>query len=235
MTVHDLDVEIVRKDIKNLHLAVYPPDGRVRLATPVHIGNEALRLAIVTRLPWIRRQQKQLREQARESQREMIKGESHFFRGKRYLLDVIEKDGPTRVRIRGMKTLELTVRPVTSREKKEAVLQEWYREQIKAVIPSLIEKWEPVIGVKVSSWSVRKMRTLWGSCDIENRSIRLNLELIKKPNQCLEYILVHELVHLLERHHTDRFRKLMNQFMPQWRLHRNALNNAPLAYEDWKY
>ena len=173
ITVDDIDVEIVRKDIKNLHLGVYPPDGRVRLAAPLRITDDALQLAIITRITWIKRQQKQLREQARESQREMISGESHFFRGKRYLLDLVEEKGPPSVRIRGTKTLELRVRPNASREKKESLVQEWYRSQMKALIPDLIAKWEPIIGVKVESWSIRKMRTLWGSCNVDQKTIRL--------------------------------------------------------------
>jgi predicted metal-dependent hydrolase len=233
--VSGFQVEVVRKDIKNLHLAVYPPQGRVRIAVPLRLDDEAARLAVISRLGWVRRKQAILNEQERQSEREMVTGESHYVEGHRYRLDVIEHDGPTSVKIRNNSTLELSVRPRTNREKREAVVHRWYRRRLRERIPELIAKWEPLIGVRVTHWGIKKMKTRWGTCNIAARRIWLNLELAKKPTSCLEYILVHEMVHFLERHHNDQFREYMDKFMPQWRLLRDKLNQAPLAHEDWRY
>ena len=233
--VSGIPVEVVRKDIKNLHLAVYPPHGRVRIAVPTRVNNEAVRLAVISRLGWIRKRQEALQRQARQSRREMVTGESHFVQGRRYRLDVIEYDGPPSVVIRNSKTLELRVGPSTDTLKRSEALQVWYRRLLREQIPDLLAKWEPVVGVEVAFCRIKTMKTKWGSCNADARRIWLNLELSKKPHMCLEYILVHEMVHLLERHHNDRFRELMDRFMPQWRLHREELNRAPLAHEEWRY
>jgi hypothetical protein len=233
--VRDISVEIVRKDIKNLHLGVYPPNGRVRMAAPFHLDDEALRLAVISRLGWIRRQQKRFAHQDRQSQREMITGESHYVQGRRYRLDVVEYDGPARVRLRNNTILELRVRPGTNRDGREAALNQWHRRRLRQQIPDLIAKWEPEIGETVAHWGIKKMKTRWGSCNAPARRIWVNLELAKKPPGCLEYILVHEMVHFLERRHNDRFKALMDRFMPHWRLHRDELNHFPLAHEEWRY
>jgi len=233
--VRGIPVEVVRKDIKNLHLGVYPPHGRVRVAVPLRLDDEAVRLAVIARLEWIRRQQNGFEQQDRQSEREMVTGESHYVQGRRYRLNVIEVDGPAAVSLPNNRTLELRVRPGTSREKREAVLHRWHRRWLREQIPQLIAKWEPAIGVTVAEWGIKKMKTRWGTCNIEARRIWLNLELAKKPISCLEYILVHEMVHFLERHHNERFRALMDMLMPQWRLHRDELNRSPLAHEHWKY
>jgi len=233
--VRGIPVEIIRKDIKNLHLGVYPPNGRVRVAAPFRLDDEAIRLAIVSRLGWIRRQQKGFQRQDRQSQREMVSGESHFFQGRRYRLDVMEHDGPASVRLANNTTMELRVRPETDREKREAILHHWYRKQMRQQIPVLLSTWEPEIGIEVAEVGIKRMKTKWGSCNAEARRIWLNLELAKKSSVCLEYILVHEMVHLIERHHNERFRALMDKVMPQWRLHREELNRAPLSHEDWSY
>ena len=233
--VSGIPVEVVRKDIKNLHLAVYPPHGRVRIAVPTRVNNEAVRLAVISRLGWIRKRQEALQRQVRQSRREMVTGESHFVQGRRYRLDVIEHDGPPSVVIRNSKTLELRVGPSTDTLKRSEALQVWYRRLLREQIPDLLAKWEPVVGVEVAFCRIKTMKTKWGSCNADARRIWLNLELSKKPHMCLEYILVHEMVHLLERHHNDRFRELMDRFMPQWRLHREELNRAPLAHGEWQY
>lgn len=235
MKVHGMPVEVVRKDIKNLHLGVYPPGGRVRVAAPLRLGDEAIRLAVVSRLGWIRRQQKSFAEQERQSHREMVSGESHYFQGRRYRLAVVEHAGPAAVRFRNNSTLELRVRLGTDRKYREAVLNRWYRQWLREQIPVLIAKWEPKVGVSAAEWGIKRMKTRWGTCNPDARRIWLNLELAKKPPSCLEYILVHEMVHLLERHHSERFRELMDRLMPQWRVHRQALNRAPLVHEDWEY
>lgn len=233
--VSGIPVEIRRKAIKNLHVGVYPPDGRVRVAAPEHLDDEAVRLAIVSRIGWIRRQRQSFTRQQRQSAREMVTGESHYFAGNRYLLNVLEGRGNPRVIVANNRRLALYVKTGMDHNSRQRVLDRWYRSQLKARISELLPHWERVIGVKVADWRIKRMKTQWGSCNIEARRVWLNLELAKKAPRCLEYILVHEMVHLLERHHTDRFRALMDQFMPDWRLHRDALNEAPLAHEDWIY
>ena len=233
--VRGTPVEIVRKDIKNLHLGVYPPNGRVRVAAPLYLDDDAVRLAVISRLGWIRRKQADFEQQNRQSQREFVTGESHYFQGRRYRLDVTERDSPPTVRLLNNTTMGLSVRPGTDRDMREAVLYRWYRRELRDQLPALLAKWEPRVGVTVADVRIRKMKTLWGSCNIEAGRIWLNLELAKKPASCLAYVLVHEMVHLLERKHNARFQALMDRFMPQWRMHRDELNQAPLAHADWRY
>ena len=233
--VRGIRVEVVRKDIKNLHLGVYPPMGRVRVAVPLVISDEAVRLAVIDKLGWIKRQKTRFAQQPRQSQREMVNGESHYFLGKRYRLRVHEVDAPARVAVRGIASLDLFVRPGTLPAQRDAVLQRWYREQLKALVPGLLDKWQPVIGVQASHWGIKKMKTKWGSCNTSAKRIWLNLELAKKPLVCLEYIVVHELVHLLERRHSELFTALMDRFLPDWRVCRDVLNGGVLGHEAWDY
>lgn len=233
--VNDLVVDVVRKDIKNLHLAVYPPNGRVRVAVPLRVDDEAVRLAVISKLTWIKRQQSKFLEQERQTEREYVSGESHYFQGKRYLLNVVYQDAVPKVIVRNNKTIDLIVRPGSSTAQREQVMDMWYRKQLRALIPPMLEKWEPIVGVRVNSWGIKQMKTKWGTCNIEAQRIWLNLELIKKSNPCLEYIVVHELVHLLERHHNDHFRLLMDKFLPNWLFLREELNREPLAHENWDY
>ena len=228
-------VDIVRKDIKNLHLAVYPPHGRVRVAVPLAVNDEAVRLAVIGKLGWIKRQQACFESQPRQSQREMVSGEAHYYLGRRYRLRVIERDGPNQVKLRTKSFLEIHVHPNTTAEQRGQLLQRWYRGQLKQLIPPLIEKWESKLRVTVAKWGVKRMKTRWGTCNIEARRIWINLELAKKPLQCLAYIVAHEMAHLLERHHNDRFIKIMDKTLPQWRQYRDELNAAPLAHEAWDY
>jgi predicted metal-dependent hydrolase len=197
------------------------------------MDDEAIRLAIVSKLPWIRRHQKIFAEQPRQSEREMVGGESHYVEGRRYLLRVGTGDGPSQVRIIGNSTLLMYVRPGTGREKREKLLNEWYRQRLKAVLPSLIDKWQQVLGVQVSDWGIKRMKTRWGSCNTQDHRIWQNLELAKKPPQCLECVLVHEMIHLIERRYSARFETLMDEFLPQWRFYRDELSRAPLAHEEW--
>lgn len=235
ITVDGLPVHIVRKPIKNLHLGVYPPHGRVRVAAPLAVSNDAVRLAVIGKLAWIKRQRAQFEAQPRQSEREMVSGESHYFLGQRYRLRVCEHDGPGKVVLRSKSVMTLFLSPATSTEQREQVLLRWHRAQLKALIPPLLDKWQPVLGVQVADWGIKKMKTKWGSCNSNARRIWLNLYLARKPIQCLEYIIVHEMVHLLERHHNDRFAELMDRFMPQWRTRREGLNSLPLAHETWSY
>ncbi len=232
LEVGGIEVEIIRKDIKNLHLSVRPPDGRVRVSAPRNVDDEALRLALVSRLNWINKKQRMFQEAERQPEREMVSGESHYFLGRRYRLRVLEHDGPSRISRNGNTELTMQVRPGTGRDKREQVLNEWYRRHMKALVSDLIAQWQPVIGVRVADWGIKKMKTRWGSCNIRDYRVWLNLELAKKPPHCLEYVLVHEMVHLLERNHNERFKALMDQFMPQWRLYRDELNQVPLAHEE---
>ena len=234
ITVQSLTVDVVRKAIKNLHLGVYPPDGRVRVAAPLAVSDEAVRLAVIGKLGWIKRQQSSFRAQLRQGKREMVSGESHYFLGQRYRLRIVSVMDASKV-VLNKSRLELHVRPEASTEERERALQEWYRARLKELVPPLLDKWLPVLEVEPAGWGVRRMKTKWGSCNTDSRRIWLNLELAKKPVQCLEYILVHELSHLLERRHNDRFRALMDQAMPQWELRREELNRAPLSYENWSY
>ena len=229
ITVSGLTVEIVRKPIKNLHLGVYPPQGRVRVAAPLAVDDEAVRLAVIGKLRWIKRQRAKFQAQPRQSERRMVSGESHYFLGRRYRLRIHETTGALRITLRGKATLDLFVRPETTTERREQVLQDFYRAELKRLVPELLEKWQPKLGVEARAWGIKRMKTKWGTCNIEARRIWLNLELAKKPVQCLEYILVHELAHLHERHHNDRFTALLDQHLPSWRLLREELNQSVLA------
>ena len=234
MALGDVAVDVVLKDIKNIHLSVYPPDGAVRIAAPLRMKLDTIRVFAISKLGWIKQQQKKLREQERESEREHIERESHYVWGKRYLLTVKEVDAAPAIELKHSRMV-LTVRPGASDVTRQAVVAQWYRDQIKAVVPALLKKWAPQMGVELSRVFVQKMKTKWGSCNPAARSIRLNTDLAKKPTQCLEYVVVHELAHLLERHHNERFIALMDAHMPHWRQHRETLNRSPLAHEDWEY
>lgn len=233
--VNDLVVDVVRKNIKNLHLAVYPPNGRVRVAVPLLVNDEAVRLAVISKLAWIKKQQGKFMQQVRQSEREYVSGESHYFQGHRYLLNVIYHDGPPKAVIRNNTWMDLYVRPDSDELQRARVLQGWYRKQLKEIVPPLIKKWEVELGVKSADWGIKQMKTKWGTCNIEAQRIWLNLELVKKPVRCLEYVIVHELVHLLERNHNERFTVLMDKHLSSWRLLRDELNAAPLANEKWTY
>jgi predicted metal-dependent hydrolase len=235
ITVNNIEVDIVRKDIKNLHLAVYPPDGHVRVAVPTHINDDNVRLAVISKLSWIKKQQNKFNSQTRQSIREMISGECHYVFGKAYRLEVIERSGLHEIVVKNSSKLLLFVNPNTSLKNRKLVLDEWYRKELKIRIPKLLDTWQPIIGKQASDWGIKKMKTKWGSCNINAGRIWVNLELAKKPPECLEYVLVHELVHLWERHHNDNFKGLMDKFIPLWRLHKETLKNSHLAHEDWIY
>ncbi len=230
----NIAVEVVQKSIKNIHLSVYPPQGKVRIAAPLRMDLGTIRVFAASKIGWIKRQQHKLQNQARESPRECIDRESHYLWGKRYLLKVVEQDTPPSVQLQHS-AMVLYVRPGADNDKKQSVLNEWYRQQMKDEIHLLLGKWTPHMGVEVPSFIVRKMKTKWGSCTPASKSMLINLELAKKPAECLEYIVVHELTHLLESTHNSRFIALMSQFMPKWRLHRDELNRLPVRHEDWDY
>lgn len=234
-TFGEVDVEIHRRDIKNIHLNVLPPNGKVRLSVPKNTSEQSIRLAIVNKLGWIKRQQADFQQQARQSIREMVSGEAHYLWGKKLRLAVRYTSLKHSIALKGKTKLEIQVKEDTSVENRLKLLNGFYREALQAQINKLVPVWEKRLALKAGKISIRKMKTKWGSCNTDSKRILINLELAKKPVECLEFILVHELVHLIERHHNKRFLHLMDRHLPGWRERRNLLNSLPLAYEDWSY
>ncbi|MFG3286728.1 M48 family metallopeptidase [Streptomyces sp. NPDC048111] len=232
ITVLGIDVQVDFKDIKNLHIGVYPPMGRVRVAAPQRMDDDQVRLAVIQRLPWIRRQQDELRSARRQSVREMVGGESHYSWGVRRRLKVVERPGRPHVEIDGDR-LVLYALPGTDDRGRQDLLDQWYREQLRRAVPPLIERWEAKIGVSVPWWGIRRMKTKWGSCNQETGRLWFNSELAKKHPASLEYVIVHEMTHLLERGHGPRFARLMDNCLPDWRSRRDDLDAEPLADELW--
>lgn len=230
----EIAVDVIQKDIKNVHLSVYPPVGKVRVSAPLRMDLDTIRLFAISKLGWIKRQQRKITAQERETPREYLDRESHYLWGRRYLLKLVEREGPPQVELKHRRIV-LHTRAGTSQEKKEAILRDWYRAQLKNAVPPLIAKWEPLMHVKVERFFVQQMKTKWGSCSRDSASIRLNTDLAKKPRECLEYIVVHEMAHLLEPTHNDRFTALMDLLIPQWRFRREALNRLPVRHETWEY
>jgi predicted metal-dependent hydrolase len=230
-----IDVEVNRRSIKNIHLSVLPPNGRVRLSVPSKTSEQAIRLAIVNKLAWIKKQQSDFAKQPRQSVREMANGECHYLWGQKYRLAIKDANEKFSVQAKGSNKLELAVSGSTTTDNKLKLLNRFYREEMQVSIAKMLPKWQQKLGVAPDSIGIKKMKTKWGSCNIQAKRIWLNLELAKKPIECMEFILVHELVHLRERHHNERFRSLMNKHMPNWKERRDLLNSLPLAYEDWSY
>ena len=224
----DIIIDVEKKNIKNINLRVYPPDGRVRISAPRRMNPETIRVFALSKLNWIEKQQSKLRSQVRELPREFIDEESHYFSGNRYMLQVIEADTPPGIELK-QHTMILGVRPDTPGNKRQMILDEWYRAQLKKVIPGLIEKWENRMQVKVNDFGIKKMKTRWGTCNRKDKRIWLNLELAKRPPECLEYVVVHEMVHLLERNHNEHFYSLLNEFFPKWRCYKTELNKIPIV------
>lgn len=232
LTVRGIDVDVIYKDIKNLHIGVYPPMGRVRVAAPQRLDDDQVRLAVIQRLPWIKRQRKELQDTPRQSEREMVTGESHYVWGVRRRLKVVERPGRAHLEVDGERLVLYTPADITADRRREN-LDEWYRQQLREVLPDLIARWEATLEVSVPKWTIRRMKTKWGSCNRETRHIWFNVELAKKHPDCLEYIVVHEMAHYFERNHGERFTKLMDSLMPDWRSRRDQLNGSPLAEEVW--
>ena len=230
----EIAVDVTFKNIKNVHLSVYPPAGRVRISAPMRMSLDTVRVFAISKLGWIKQQQRKIVEQDRETPREYLDLESHYLWGKRYLLRVIEGNPSSTIEVQHSKLL-LRVPPKTTEEKKQDIVARWYRGQLKAAVPAVIARWSPVLGVTVEEFYVQQMKTKWGSCNHRAGTIRLNTELAKKPNECLEYVVVHEMVHLLEPTHNARFIALMERFMPNWRLRRDRLNQLPVRHEEWSY
>ena len=232
LTVRGIEVDVIHKDIKHLHIGVYPPAGRVRVAAPTRLDDDQIRLAVVQRLAWIRRQRKELRNVERQTTREMVTGETHYVWGMRKRLKVAERPGQAYVELDGDRIV-LYVASERTQEQRRRYLDRWYREQLRSELPLLISKWESELSVTVPQWTIRKMKTKWGSCNRESHHLWFNVELAKKHPNCLEYIVVHEMMHYFERNHGDAFTRLMDQHLPDWRMRRDELNGAPLAEEEW--
>lgn len=232
LTIRGIDVDVIYKDIKNLHIGVYPPLGRVRVAAPKRLDDDQVRLAVIQRLPWIKRQREQLKAAPRQSEREMTTGESHYVWGIRKRLRVVERPGRAHLETEGDR-LNLYVPTGTSAEKRRSHLDQWYRDQMRHALPDIVSTWETKFGVSVPKWSIRRMKTKWGSCNRETHHIWFNVELAKKHPDCLEYIVVHEMMHYFERNHGERFTALMDQHLSDWRNRREQLNAAPLSSEQW--
>ena len=228
-----MTVEVVLKDIKHIHLSVYPPEGKVRVAAPLHMTLDTIRVYAVSKLDWIKRQQEKFRRQQRQTPQEFINRESHYFLGRRYLLKVMEIDASPRVLLKH-KTMTLQVRPGADLAKRREVLDEWYRARLEEILPPMIKAWEQRLEVEVAEFGIKKMKTKWGSCQRDAKRIWLNLDLAKKPPECLEYVVAHEIAHLLERRHSLRFVALLDAWLPKWRLVKEELNRLPVAYEIWK-
>lgn len=224
-------VDVVKKPIKNIHLSVHPPTGRVRISAPAHMKTETIRLYAISKLDWIKQHQRKITSQERETPREYLDRESHYVWGRRFLLRVVDAE------VAGVelehKSLVLRVRRGADADKKQAMLDEWYRKQVRVAAQPLIEKWQRLMGVSVSRCFVQRMKTKWGSCNDSTRNIRLNSELAKKPPECLEYIVVHEMAHILEPTHSRRFTQLMDAFLPDWQHRRDQLNQLPVRHENW--
>ena len=218
-----------------MHLSVYPPTGRVRIAAPLNVDDEAVKLFAISKLAWIKKNQRKFEMQDRQTPRVFEQRESHYFEGKRYLLRVTEQNAPPRVEIKTKTHIDLFIRLDATVEQRQNCINEWYRKQLKNQIPQLIEKWEPIIGVSVSDWGVKQMKTKWGTCNIEQKRIWINLELAKKPFYCLEFIVVHEMIHLLERHHNDNFLAHLDKNLPKWKLYKDELNRLPVSHGEWEY
>jgi hypothetical protein len=232
--IENITVEIRKKNIKNLHLRVTPPTGSVRISAPARMDLDTIRDFAVSKLGWIKKHQARLKNREREVSKEFISGETHTYLGKRYLLNVIEHNKPPKV-VFNHETIEMHLRPNTGLEKRKTILDVWYRQKLKELIPDLILKYEEIMKVKVSEFGVKKMKTRWGSCNVKVKRIWLNLELAKRSIECIEYLVVHEMTHFLERRHNKRFTAFMDMFLPGWRFVKAELNKRPLCHENWNY
>lgn len=230
--VGEIAIALTRKDVKHVHLSVHPPSGRVTLVTPKATRPEVARAYAVSKLGWIRDQQEKLREQARETPRQFLERESHYLWGRRYLLSVREEDAKPCVRL-DHRRIALTVRPGSTLARREEIMREWYRVLLHEAVPVLIRKWEAKLDVTVARYFLQRMKTKWGGCNHRARNIRLNTELVKKPKDLLEYVIVHEMVHLIEPTHSERFVALLDEHYPTWREARAELNELPLGAQVW--
>ena len=230
----DLVITVELKDIKNIHLSVYPPIGMVHISAPAKMNLDTIRVFAISKLKWIKKQQEEFSKQQRETPREYLTRESHYFLGERYLLKVFQHNASPKIILK-KKEIQMFVRPETSQEKRQEILDEWYRTELKRIIPPMIETWENKIGVKSNDYGIKKMRTKWGTCNHNAKRIWLNLELAKKPLECIEYIVVHELIHIIEPSHDKKFISLLEFHLPKWKFYRDELNKLPFSHLNWNY
>lgn len=231
--IGDLSIEVTTKDIKNVHLSVHPPDGRVSISAPKNTRPEVARAYAISKLGWIRQQQQKLAKQPRETPRQYVKRETHYLWGHRYLLHITNTEGRQHVTI-DHKRINLHIRPGASKQKREEIIYEWQKSVLHEFVRPLISKWEKILKVKVNAYFLQKMKTKWGSCNHKSKNIRLNTELVKKPKDLVEYVIVHEMAHLLSPTHNDKFLSIMDRYFPNWREARLELNELPLGYVEWK-
>lgn len=234
ITLQKLKISTTRKDIKNIHLGVYPPDGKIRASIPLKTSDETLRLFLISKTSWIKKQQEKFLQQERQSKREYVSGESHYLFGNRYRLNVIHTDELPKIKIHKKTYLNLYVKPNSSFQQKEKLFERFYRLELEKIIPKLLKKWGKKVGVDVNQVKIRKMKTKWGTCDAKKKQILLNLEMAKKPLHCLDYVFVHELVHMIERNHTEIFIELLESAYPKWKKSKQELNQGILSYSVWK-
>ena len=234
ITLQKLKISTTRKDIKNIHLGVYPPDGKIRASIPLKTSDETLRLFLISKTSWIKKQQAKFLQQERQSKREYVSGESHYLFGNRYRLNVIDTNESPKIKIHKKTHLNLYVKSNTSLQQKEKLFEQFYRLELEKIIPKLLKKWGKKVGVDVNQVKIRKMKTKWGTCNAKKKQILLNLEMAKKPLHCLDYVFVHELVHMIERNHTDRFIELLELAYPKWKKSKQELNQGILSYSVWK-
>ena len=224
INVSDISAEVEWKEIKNVHLTIYPPNARIHVSAPLAMTEEAVRLFLITKQSWIRKQVSLVLDQNRQTPREYVSGENHYFKGHRYRLKVVYHNAPPKVEIQGNEYIVLFVREGTTEERRAEILREWYRFEFKSILSVLIAKWEETLGVKVNKWEVKQMKTLWGSCNHRTHNVIFNLELIKKPLHCIEYIVVHELLHIKVRLHNEEYTSLLNRYFPNWKQLKDVLN-----------
>ncbi|OJV91799.1 MAG: metal-dependent hydrolase [Bacteroidia bacterium 44-10] len=224
IVVNNISIEVEYKKIKNIHLSVYPPDGRVHISAPETMKPDSVRLYAISKISWINRQKENVLKQERQTPREYVSGENHYFKGQRYRLKVIYYNDIPKVRLEGKRFINLYVREGTTDNKRAEILKEWYRKELRETLSPLVEKWSQILQVIPKHWEIKQMKTRWGSCNTRTKRILFNLELAKKPTHCIEYIVVHELAHLIERQHNDRFMSILNIHMPQWEMYKDELN-----------
>jgi predicted metal-dependent hydrolase len=230
----DLEIETVKKDIKNIHVGVYPPNGRIRVAAPLKTTDEAIKLLVISKMPWIKKQQLKFNGQERQTKREYVSGESHYFLGNRYRLSVHQTDSKPRIEIKRKTRIDMFVQPQTTSEKRERLMDNFYRSELKRQIPALVSKWQEITGLQIKEIKIKKMKTKWGTCNPKYQRVWLNLELAKKTLRCLEYVLVHEMTHLKEKHHNEQFELLLKSYMSQWGQSKQELNNGILGFSEWE-
>jgi len=234
LQVGGVEAIVLYKPVKNLHLNILPPTGRVRVTAPQNMNDDAIRTFLATRISWIKKMQSKFVRQERQTPREYASGESHYLFGSRYRLEIIEHDSRPKIEIKGKNKIVFYVKPETKTLKREKIMQEWYRDKLREYLDKTLPKWEKKIGTKAKFWGIRRMKTRWGTCNHKDKNVWFNLELAKIPEHCINYVIAHELIHLVEEKHSSRFTKLMDTYLPKWKNTKEELNQLILAHEDWK-